>query len=138
MTISTRVKTNQLDSVQCYAVIANRARYVAIGRIVFSYDQRGEALLVLVFAKGSVSQERSLEAIRACNTPRRALSGFLGGRFYDCDDAYSWAGSRKSCASGAACGARISNVRPWRVGGVLNRQRAAATTAKSKVAAAIK
>ena len=44
--------------------------------------------------------------------PVAASAGFLGGRLYDGGDEYSSAGPSKSCASGAACGVRISKVRP--------------------------
>jgi hypothetical protein len=48
-----------------------------------------------------------------CRAIRSPLQpGFLGGRLYDCDGEHSSAGPSKSCVSGAACGARISKVRP--------------------------
>jgi|SRR6516164_1458255 hypothetical protein len=47
-------------------------------------------------------------------------------------------GPSRSCASGVACGARISKVRSWCVGGVVTKRRAMARRANSRPKAAIK
>jgi len=75
MTISTRVKTNQFDSVQNHTVIANRARYDAIGRI------EREALPVFMDREGKFLnapqvRQSCLEAVQASTPPHRALAGF--------------------------------------------------------------